>query len=359
MARLGGDEFAILQRAGDDQGDAALALADRLIEAMREPYKIAGHKVVVGTSIGIALAPDDGDDADQLLKNADLALYRAKSEGRNGYRFFEPADGGARRGRATRSRPTCAARSGATNSSCTTRPLINSGDARGRAASRRWCAGAIRSAAWSRRTDFIPLAEETGLIVPLGEWMLRQACADAAAWPAHIKVAVNLSPAQFTQHRTSSQTVARALRADRACAAAAGARDHRVGAAARTTKQSRRCCMRCASSASRIALDDFGTGYSSLSYLQKFPFDKIKIDRSFVRELSSRSDSAAIVRAVNGLGKRLDILTTAEGDRDRRAIRTAARDGRATRCGLPVQPSGAEGGAQLPAPRRESAEAAA
>ena len=309
VARLGGDEFAILQRSGDEQGEAALAFADRLLKAMREPYELAGNKLTVGTSIGVALAPQDGDNADQLLKNADLALYRAKSEGRNRCRLFDlqmEAEVRSRHALETDLRSAIwrdefelhyqTLIHSATREVCGVEALV------------RWRHPRRGLLAPDR---FIAVAEETGLIVPLGEWILRRACSDAAAWPAHIKLAVNLSAAQFTAP-SLKETVALTL-------AQTGLAPQRLEleiteSVLLENDESNLVVLHALRDLGvSIVLDDFGTGYSSLSYLQKFPFDKLKIDRSFVRELSSRSDSAAIVRAVNGLGKTLNILTTAEG----------------------------------------------
>ena len=309
VARLGGDEFAILQRSGGDQGAAALAFADRLLSAMCEPYELAGNKLTVGTSIGVALAPQDGNNADQLLKNADLALYRAKSEGRNRCRLFDvQMEAEARSRHALENDLRDAIWRDEFELHYQT--LIHS-------ATREVC-GVEALVRWRhpRRgllgpDRFIAVAEETGLIVSLGEWILRRACSDATAWPAHIKLAVNLSAAQFTAPDLKG-TVALTL-------AQTGLAPERLEleiteSVLLENDESNLVVLHALRNLGvSIVLDDFGTGYSSLSYLQKFPFDKLKIDRSFVRELSSRSDSAAIVRAVNGLGKTLNILTTAEG----------------------------------------------
>ncbi len=308
VARLGGDEFAILQRAGDGQGEAALAFADRLLAAMREPYELAGTKLTVGTSIGVALAPQDGDNADQLLKNADLALYGAKSEGRNRCRLFDVAMEAEARSRHTLETDLRSA-IWRDEFELHYQTLIHS-------ATREVC-GVEALVRWRhpRRgllapDQFIAVAEETGLIVPLGEWILRRACADAAAWPAHVKLAVNLSAAQFSPNL--KETVALTLTQTELVPERLELEI--TESVLLENDESNLVVLHALRDLGvSIVLDDFGTGYSSLSYLQKFPFDKLKIDRSFVRELSSRSDSAAIVRAVNGLGKTLNILTTAEG----------------------------------------------
>ena len=263
----------------------------------------------IGTSVGIAMAPDDGMDAERLLRNADMALYRAKSDGRATYAFFE-----ARMDAEIQARRALELdlRNALTNGEFTLfyQPLMdaNTAEITGCEALLRWncpTRGTVSP------VDFIPIAEETGLIVPLGEWVLRQACTEAASWPTQIKVAVNLSPAQF-KNRSIVQTVMSAL-------AQSGLPANRLEleitesvllqeseATLATLHQLRGLGI-------RISMDDFGTGYSSLSYLRTFPFDKIKIDRSFVSDLSKEGDCAAIIKAVAGLGRGMGIVTTAEG----------------------------------------------
>ncbi|MFL5222131.1 MAG: EAL domain-containing protein [Microvirga sp.] len=308
VARLGGDEFAILQ-AGLDKPESAAILAQRLIDDVCEPYDIDGHEVVVGASVGIAIAPSDGDHPDQLLKNADMALYRAKSDGRRLYRVFErEMDARLQARRALELDLRKALADG--QFELFYQPLI---DLRTETIS--GCEALLR---WNHPgrglvspAEFIPLAEEIGLIVPLGEWVLREACLEAAKWPRRMKVAVNLSPAQF-KRRNLAPAVVRALAAS---ALAANRLELEItesvllledDATVKTLHLLRGLGV-------RISMDDFGTGYSSLSYLRSFPFDKIKIDRSFVRDLAEKEDCAAIVRAVAGLGASLGITTTAEG----------------------------------------------
>ncbi len=309
VVRLGGDEFAILQTIEGNQRDGAVGMANRLIETISAPYDIDDHQVVIGTSIGIAMAPADGSDGDQLLKNADLALYRKKSEGRNGYHFFEvelEIEARTRHALEIDLRQAIAGN----QMEMHYQPVVSiaTGEVCGIEALVRWLhpqRGTIMP------DEFIPLAEETGLIVPLGQWILQKVCADAAYWPPHLKVAVNLSAAQFDKGNLV-EVVAEVL-------AQSGLAPDRLELEITETVLLRRdepqlgVLHHLKSFGVGIVLDDFGTGYSSFGYLQMFPFDKIKIDRSFVRELCSRADCAAIVCAVIGLARTLDIETTAEG----------------------------------------------
>jgi diguanylate cyclase (GGDEF)-like protein len=308
VARLGGDEFAILQ-VGACQPTEATALASRLIESISVPYELMSHQVAVGVSVGIALAPDDGLDPHALLRSADMALYRAKADGRNLYRFFEAemdARMQARRSLEIDLRKAIAAG----EFELLYQPII---DLRAQKV-----AGFEALLRWQSPTrgllipaDFIPLAEETGLIVPLGNWVLRQACMDAVEWPADVTIAVNLSPAQFRNKQLIS-TVMSAL-------AASGLSASRLELEITETvllqdpEATLSVLQKVREIGVRIAMDDFGTGYSSLSYLRKFPFDKIKIDQSFIRDMSDHGDSLAIVRAVVAMSSSLSIGTTAEG----------------------------------------------
>jgi diguanylate cyclase (GGDEF)-like protein/PAS domain S-box-containing protein len=308
VARLGGDEFAIMQ-AGASQPTDATSLASRLIEVVGAPYALGGHQVTIELSIGIALAPGDGLDPEGLLKNADLALYRAKSDGRGLYRFFEP-DMDARM--QARRLLEIDLRKAIANSEFELfyQPLVDmqTEHVTGFEALIRWHhpeRGMIAP------LDFIAVAEETGLIVPIGDWVLHQACAEAAGWPSDVKIAVNLSSIQF-KSRSLLQSVISAL-------AASGLSPNRLeleitesvllldGDATLAILHELRGL------GVRISMDDFGTGYSSLSYLRKFPFDKIKIDQSFIFDMSDHNDSLAIVRAVIAMGSGLGIATTAEG----------------------------------------------
>lgn len=308
VARLGGDEFAITQD-NVAQPESVTALARRIVEAIGAPYVIDGHRIVVGASIGIALAPQDGATAEALLKAADLALYRAKAEGRGAWCFFEP-EMDARMQQRRRIEMDLRAALEEDRFELLYQPLMDMQSMRlsGFEALLRWrdATGALIPP-----SDFIPLAEETGLIVPLGEWVLNKACATAATWPSDVTVAVNVSAVQFRMPQFVDM-VAAAL-------AATGLPPSRLELEVTETimlqdnvatvaqlHRLRRLGV-------RISMDDFGTGYSSLSYLRSFPFDKIKIDRSFVRDVADKGEARAIVRAIAGLGASLGMRTTAEG----------------------------------------------
>jgi diguanylate cyclase (GGDEF)-like protein len=308
IGRLGGDEFAIIQ-VGAKQPHGARMLAQRLVEAMPEPFSVEGNALNVGVSIGIALAPSDGLDVDTLLKRADLALYRAKAEGRSRFSFFAAGmdtDAEARRALETDLRDALAKG----EFQLFYQPIINlaGGEVTGFEALLRWhhpARGAVAPA------DFIPLAEETGLITPLGEWILRQACTEAARFPEAIRIAVNVSVVQFRNPHFVPSVVS--------ALAAAGLSPHRLELEITETvlmeesEVTLKTLHHLRSLGVRVALDDFGTGYSSLSYLSSFPFDKLKIDRSFISGLGTNPDCAAIVRAIVGLGTSLGMTITAEG----------------------------------------------
>ncbi len=308
VARLGGDEFAIVQDAVD-QPVGATALAARVIKEMAEPCDVQGHQIVIGASVGIAIAPDDGKDPDRLLKNADMALYRAKADGRGAYRFFEPAmDAKMQARRALELDLRKALALGEFEPFY--QPIINleTNAVSGFEALLRWRnpeRGLVPPG------EFIPLAEEIGLVNPIGAWVLKQACTEAAGWPGQIKVAVNLSPVQFKSGTLVLDVIA--------ALGASGLPAHRLEleitetVLLQDTEATLSILNQLRALGVRISMDDFGTGYSSLSYLRKFPFDKIKIDQSFIRDLSDKPDSIAIVRAVAGLGATLGIATTAEG----------------------------------------------
>ena len=308
VARLGGDEFAITQDSVA-QPESVTALARRIVATIGAPFVIDGHRIVVGASIGIALAPQDGATAEALLKAADLALYRAKSEGRGAWCFFEP-EMDARMQRRRRLEMDLRAALEEDRFELLYQPLMDMETMRlsGFEALLRWrdAAGALIPP-----SDFIPLAEETGLIVPLGEWVLNKACTTAVTWPPELTVAVNVSAVQFRMpqfvdmvaaalassglpaSRLELEVTETIMLQDNVATVAQLHRLRRLGV--------------------RISMDDFGTGYSSLSYLRSFPFDKIKIDRSFVRDVAEKGEARAIVRAIAGLGASLGMRTTAEG----------------------------------------------
>jgi diguanylate cyclase (GGDEF)-like protein len=308
VARLGGDEFAIVQTAVKTPDDV-IDLVARVYDAIREPYECLGHQLTTDASIGIALAPDHGDSLDQILKNADLAMYAAKSAGRRTYRFFEPdmdAQVKARRKLEVELRQAIAERalevhyqpclSLQTDAITSCEALV-----RWRHAER----GMISPA------EFIPIAEETGLINQLGEWVLSTACAEAATWPDDIKLAVNVSPVQFKSGTLALKIVA-AL-AESGLAANRLELEITEAVLIRDDEAALAILHQLRAIGVRIALDDFGTGYSSLSYLQRFPFDKIKIDRCFVNDIAEPGGSSGIVQAVVNIAAERHMTTTAEG----------------------------------------------
>ncbi|WP_237180114.1 bifunctional diguanylate cyclase/phosphodiesterase [Rhodoplanes sp. Z2-YC6860] len=309
LGRLGGDEFAIIQASALDQRGAAAAFGARIIDVLSRPFIIEGQEVNIGTSIGIALAPEHAKDPDGLLKMADLALYRAKSSGRGNYCFFDAEmmqAAGARRELETELRR--AIQKG--ELTLYYQPIVST-------RTRKICA-AEALIRWQHPTrgtiepgQFIGVAEETGLIAPIGEWALSKACAEAAQWPDDIKLAVNLSPIQFRKANLG-EVVSTAL-------ARSGLSPSRLELEITETALIERAseCVpllrQFKTLGIAIALDDFGTGYSSLSQLTMFPFDKIKIDTSFIRSMTKRADCAAIISATLTLANSLNIATTAEG----------------------------------------------
>jgi len=308
VARLGGDEFAVIQQ-GLDSVEAAGVLAERIVEALAQPFDLHGHQVVTGASLGIALAPADGAAPEELLKKADMALYRAKSDGGGDYHFFErEMDERLQARRALELDLRRALTVG--EFELYFQPLLDLAEDRitGCEALLRWRhpqKGLVLPG------EFIGLAEEIGLIVPLGEWVLRRACQEAATWPNGVKVAVNLSPAQF-RSRNLVQTVVSAL-ANSGLAPSRLELEITESVLLHDNAANTKVLHELRALGVRIAMDDFGTGYSSLSYLRSFPFDKIKIDRSFVADLDEHNDALAIVKAVASLGASLGIVTTAEG----------------------------------------------
>jgi diguanylate cyclase (GGDEF)-like protein/PAS domain S-box-containing protein len=308
VARLGGDEFAVIQTAIENV-EEVVEFVTRIHEAIRQPYDCLGHHLSTDASIGIALAPRDGTDLDQLIKNADLAMYGAKAGGRRTHRFFEPAMHASATARLTMEQDLRQALMDG-GFEIHYQPLVDLASDRvtGCEALLRWrhpVRGMISPA------EFIPVAEDTGLIVELGEWVLRTACAEAATWPDHVRLAVNVSPVQL-----KSQTLA--LRITTALAAsglAANRLDLEITEAVLIHDDETALAIlhQLRAIGVRIALDDFGTGYSSLSYLKRFPFDKIKIDRCFVSDIAEIDGSSAIVQAVVNIAAARDMTTTAEG----------------------------------------------
>ncbi|GEP10367.1 hypothetical protein MGN01_22120 [Methylobacterium gnaphalii] len=320
VARLGGDEFAVLYRVEDETG--AERLAQRMIAAISAPYQLDGYCVEIGMSVGIALA-DECRDIERLLRNADMALYEAKAAGRGTCCLFERQMDETARERTVLERELREALA-LGRFEVHYQPLVDLDENRitGLEALVRWRhpeRGLISPSV------FVPLAEETGLIVPLGEWVLNQACRDAATLPDDISIAVNVSVLQL-RNRSFAQSVLMAL-------AATGLQAERLEieitesvllddteANLETLHTLRRLGV-------RISMDDFGTGYSSISYLRRFPFDKIKIDRSFVRDSAGRSDAGAIIRAIVGLGTSLGITTLVEGVETEAQLATVRAEG--------------------------------
>jgi len=308
VARLGGDEFVVLQTLGDDR-DAIDRLARDILAAITQPLTIDGNELMPSTSIGIAIAPQDGENGGALLRSADLALYRAKEAGRRTYAFFEESlNERAQQRRQLETDLRLALERDEfelfyqplfdleQNRICSFEALL------------RWrhpTQGIISPA------EFVPVAEDTGLIVPIGAWVIREACSRAANWPHHVRVAVNVSAVQF--HRGAlNESILRAL-------ANTGLAPNRLEIEITESifleggEATLRLLHALRGLGVRIALDDFGTGYSSLSYLQSFPFDKLKIDRSFIQNLLTRDGATAIVHAITELANALGIETTAEG----------------------------------------------
>jgi diguanylate cyclase (GGDEF)-like protein len=306
VARLGGDEFAIVVEDGASNADQ---IGRAIVNGLTLPFQVNGHRIVTGTSVGVALAPQDGTDATTLLKNADLALYRAKQDGKGSHRFFEAAmDAEAQARRAMEVDLHDALRNGELELHF--QPLFGLSQNRVTAfeALLRWnhpVRGLVSP------LQFIPLAEETGLIIPIGEWVIHEACRVASSWPDHIRVAVNVSPVQFRSSTLNSIVLQGLSRS--------GLEPQRLELEITESLFIDNVEATLASLHSlralgvRVALDDFGTGYSSLSYLRSFPFDKLKIDRSFIVDLLAHKGATAIIRAITTLADALGMETTAEG----------------------------------------------
>ena len=308
IARLGGDEFAIIMTQMRQPSDAAM-LSRRVRESIVKPYQVDGHQIVTDISIGISISPVDGTEPDVLLKNADMALYGAKADGRGTYRFFEPEMNTRMQVRRDLEMDL---RKALQNEEFELyyQPLVTlqTKEISAFEALLRWnhpVRGMISPA------EFIPIAEETGLIIPIGEWVLNTACKETAKWPDQIKVAVNLSPSQLNT-RNLVKVVKNAL-------SESGMAAHKLqleiteSVLMQNTFSTLATLHELRKLGVQIAMDDFGTGYSSLSYLRSFPFDKIKIDQSFIQDLSKGTEPLAIVHAVAGLAKCLNMISTAEG----------------------------------------------
>lgn len=307
VARVGGDEFVVMLNTNEPNTEPGI-LAARIIDVLSSPYEIEGHDCSVGTSVGIAIS-DGNIETDTLVAQADLALYRSKGDGRGIYRFFEEEMNTSARHRRTMEHDL---RTALTNGELQLnyQPLVNleRNEISGFEALLRWH---HKDRGFISPAEFIPIAEESGLIIPIGDWVLRQACCDAASWPEHVKIAVNLSPVQF-KGKALVQSVFNAI-------ANAGISPQRLEleitetALLSDSEDTLAILRKLNGFGVRIAMDDFGTGYSSLRYLRSFPFDKIKIDRSFISGLNDGESSVAIVRAIAGLGNALGISITAEG----------------------------------------------
>ncbi len=307
LARLGGDEFTVIA-TGAGEPEAAESMAEKLLAAMASEFEIQGHQLRMGLSVGVAMYPADSGEASALLANADAALYRAKADGRGSIRFFEPEmDTRLRERRALQQDLQSAIEAG--ELMLYYQPQAGIGrEVTGFEALVRWrhpTRGTISPAI------FIPLAEENGLIMPIGEWIMREACREAASWPRPLQIAINLSPVQF-RHGDLAGLVHTVL-LETGLAPSRLEFEITEGVLIGDFSRAVAILRRLKSLGVRIAMDDFGTGYSSLSYLQAFPFDKIKIDQAFISNLDSNAQSAAIVRAVIGLGRGLDLPVVAEG----------------------------------------------
>jgi diguanylate cyclase (GGDEF)-like protein len=307
VVRLGGDEFAIVVCPVDDETGVA-SLAARLVEVIGVPYDIDGQMVFIGTSIGIATAPADGTTPDTLMKNADLALYRAKNDGRGRYAFFDPS---MEQHLADRRRVEIELRNALVQGELELfyQPIVRVAGRRviGFEALIRWrhpTLGIISPA------EFIPIAEENGFIIPIGRWALNTACLEASRWPGALRVAVNLSSLQFRSGNLV-ETVAIALKTS-GLPPSSLELEITESTMMQDTEATLVIINEIKAFGVRIAMDDFGTGYSSLAYLQRFPFDKVKIDRAFVRD-SGQTTNLAIIRAVVSIAGNMGIETTAEG----------------------------------------------
>jgi diguanylate cyclase (GGDEF)-like protein len=322
IARMGGDEFAVLQTAIAQPADATV-LALRIIESVSAPFDLDGTQVVIGTSIGIAVGPADGTSPDQLIRNADLALYRAKDDGRSTYRFFGPEMDAQMQVRRSMEHDLRKALT-AGEFELHYQPVVNLAN------NEISCVEALIR--WHHPEKglvppnvFIPVAEQIGFIIQLGEWAIREACRAAGNWPDDIKIAVNLSPVQFRNPGFLAIVVG-AL-AESGLPAERLELEITEGMLLQDSEATLNTLYKLRTLGVRIAMDDFGTGYSSLSYLQSFPFDKIKIDRSFVKDIADGVGSLNIVRAVAAMANGLGMTTTAEGVETKEQLDTVRAEG--------------------------------
>ncbi|WP_284944136.1 putative bifunctional diguanylate cyclase/phosphodiesterase [Acidisoma cladoniae] len=309
VARLGGDEFAILVRADREHHAVSTMIADRLLEVVRQPYRINGMMIDLSASIGIAKAPDHGSDPDTLIRNADTALYKVKANGKNDYRFFDAdLEAESTRRREVEAELREALGRGEFELHYQTITALAAGRVVGVEALLRWRHGVLGLVF---PDQFIPVAEESGLIVPIGDWVIKQACMDARNWRSDITVAVNVSAAQLGRGNLAA-TVTTALQAS-------GLEPHRLELEVtesiflRDDAMMLRDLRHVSDMGVRLVLDDFGTGYSSLGYLRRLPFNKIKIDRSFIADLGSDPHSSAVIVAVTSLAQSLGMASVAEG----------------------------------------------
>jgi diguanylate cyclase (GGDEF)-like protein len=308
VARLGGDEFAILQAAAP-QPESAESLATRLVEILGRPYNVSGHTLNIGASVGIAVYPADGNDGEALLRHGDLALYRAKADGRGAWRHFEPSmDAELAARRTLEAELRRAVEEGQFELAYQPQIGLQPDEIIGFEALLRWC---NPTRGFVSPSSFIPLAEESGLIIPIGEWVLNTACREAARWPRPVTITVNISPLQLRDPMLLA-TVRAALESSGLDPARLELEMTEV-ALLTNSHGALPALQGLRALGVRISVDDFGTGRSSLSYLRKFPFNKIKIDQSFIRATDDSVDCGAIVRAVAALGTALGMKTVAEG----------------------------------------------
>jgi diguanylate cyclase (GGDEF)-like protein len=315
LARLGGDEFAIIRVGGCRPSDLA-QLSERILQAVIPEITLDGHSTLVGVSLGIALYPSNGDTASALIRNADAALYRAKDDGRGAYRFFEAEIGAQLRERQVMEFDLRhAIARGELSVMYQPQTSIDTQEIFGFEALLRWTHGERGSVS---PDVFIPIAEETGLILPIGEWVLREACREAASWAKPLQVAVNLSGVQL--HSANLPTLVHEILLETGLPASRLELEITETALIQDFNHALHALRQIKALGVKIAMDDFGTGYSSLSNLRAFPFDKIKIDQSFVRDVHRNEQAAAIVRAIVGLARGLNLIVLAEGVENREEL---------------------------------------